>query len=188
MIQISFQIEDEDLQYFRDIMYKVQETASKLPEKDIISRSSELMEQTRTKNIPDFISQRLTKLEMLVRMLNDTEWRLLESERQNVLLAIAYFTEPEDLIPDKIPVLGYLDDAIMIELVVRELRHEIDAYEDFCKYRSAYYKNYTNQSTDAREGWLEMKRKQLSERMRRRRERMHRASDRDSKKSKFKLF
>ena len=39
------------------------------------------------------------------------------------------------MIPDTIPVLGYIDDAIMIELVVKELRHEIEAFEDFSRYR-----------------------------------------------------
>ena len=34
-----------------------------------------------------------------------------------------------------VPVLGYFDDAIAIELCVRELRHELDAYEEFCDFR-----------------------------------------------------
>jgi hypothetical protein len=50
--------------------------------------------------------------------------------------ALAYFADPQDMIPDNIPVLGYIDDAIMIELVVSELKHEIDAFEDFCRYRA----------------------------------------------------
>ena len=32
---------------------------------------------------------------------------------------------------DDVPALGFLDDAIMIELIVRELKHDIEAYQDF---------------------------------------------------------
>ena len=41
-----------------------------------------------------------------------------------------------DLIHDETPVLGFLDDAIMIDLVARELRHEIRGYRDFHRYRT----------------------------------------------------
>ncbi len=33
------------------------------------------------------------------------------------------------------PGIGLLDDAVMIELVFRELRHEIEAYEDYGRLR-----------------------------------------------------
>jgi len=52
-----------------------------------------------------------------------------------VLNVLAYFVDPDDLIPDRIPGIGYLDDAIMVQLVVEELHHEIKAYERFCEIR-----------------------------------------------------
>ena len=85
-----------------------------------------------------------------------------------MLNALAYFTEPEDLIPDHIPGLGFLDDAIMIELVVRELKHEIEAYQDFCDYRDRL-KTQGDGSSANREGWLNARREELQARMRRRR-------------------
>jgi hypothetical protein len=48
-----------------------------------------------------------------------------------------YFAEPVDLIPDQVPGVGFLDDAIMVELVVQEIRPELDAYADFCRYRES---------------------------------------------------
>ena len=50
-----------------------------------------------------------------------------------MLSGLAYLCDPEDLIPDDIPGIGMLDDAVMIELVFRELRHELDAYQDFMR-------------------------------------------------------
>jgi uncharacterized membrane protein YkvA (DUF1232 family) len=54
-----------------------------------------------------------------------------------VVAALAYFADPNDAIPDNVPVLGYLDDAIMIELCVRDLKFEIEAYEDFRHWRDS---------------------------------------------------
>ena len=52
-----------------------------------------------------------------------------------VINALAYFANTQDLIPDDVPGLGYLDDAVMVDLVVRELASEIKAYTDFHKWR-----------------------------------------------------
>ena len=72
------------------------------------------------------------------------------------------------LIPDSTPGFGFLDDAIMVELMVRELKHEIEAYADFCNYRSREEKRTGTTGMD-RAGWLDGKRKELHSRMRRRR-------------------
>jgi hypothetical protein len=69
-------------------------------------------------------------------MLEDEEWQLPDTERARVHPALAYFCEPCDLIPDHVTALGFLDDAIMVELVVEELRHELEAYDDFCRFRT----------------------------------------------------
>ena len=101
-------------------------------------------------------------------MLKDIEWRLPQAEANRVLNALAYFAEPEDLIPDNIPGLGYLDDAIMIELICRELKHEIEAYQDFCDYRTRRRRDAGKNARLSRDDWLENRRAELQSRMRRR--------------------
>jgi uncharacterized membrane protein YkvA (DUF1232 family) len=51
--------------------------------------------------------------------------------------ALIYFCNPEDLIPDHIPGLRFLDSAIYVELVIRKLRNEVESYEEFSEYRVA---------------------------------------------------
>jgi hypothetical protein len=81
-----------------------------------------------------------------------------------------------DVIPDNLPGLGYLDDALVAELVVRELGHDLDAYRDFCRYRAQQEQRGFKKNVK-REDWLAAKRRQLFLRMKRRREerRRHRS-------------
>ncbi len=69
-----------------------------------------------------------------------------------MLAALAYVCDPEDIIPDEIPGIGLLDDAVMIELVLRELRHTIEAYEDFCAYRKVSPKRLPGAERDPATG------------------------------------
>ncbi len=98
-------------------------------------------------------------------MLEDKDWRLEGADRKRVLNALAYFADPDDLIPDRVPGLGYLDDAIMVELVVQDLKHEIEAFDAFVAYRDE-----RNKKTDAPTDGLEKRRDSLQGRMRRRRQ------------------
>ena len=172
-LRVSFELSEDDLRHFRLIMREARKAAAGALPEDIVAAAEELLKDVGTTGIPKFISDRLEKLEVMIRMISDHEWALPEQESARVLNALAYFCEPEDLIPDHIPGLGFLDDAIMIELVVRELRHEIEAYLDFCAYRAnkspeAGIKNKISDVT--REQWLENRRTELQDRMRRRRE------------------
>ncbi len=173
-LRVSFELSEDDLRHFRLIMRESRKAAAGASPEDIVASAEELLKDVGTSGIPKFIADRLEKLEVMIRMISDHEWALPEQESARVLNALAYFCEPEDLIPDHIPGLGFLDVAIMIELVVRELRHEIDAYRDFCEYRAGKVpepgiKSKTSDVT--REQWLQNRRQALHSRMRRRRKR-----------------
>ena len=101
-------------------------------------------------------------------MIEDDEWQIPTDERTEVLSALAYFSNPEDLVPDHIPVLGFLDDAIMIELVAEEFKDDFEAFEEFCAYRQRE-EGRSGDTAITREEWLESKRHELHSRMRSRR-------------------
>jgi len=63
-----------------------------------------------------------------------------------------------------------LDHAIMIELVSRDLHHDLDAYRDFCRSRDSYDKKHVADDAN-REDWLKERRTTLQERMHKRRRR-----------------
>jgi len=167
-LRVTFDLEDEDLRYFRNAMKQAREAAQIVGETEIIDRAESMIAGVIAAKPPAFVLQRIERLGALVAMLRDEEWALASQERRKVVTALAYFADPQDMIPDDIPVLGYIDDAIMIELVVSELKHEIDAFEDFCKYRSEEKGRLRNPNL-SREEYVAIKRRELHERMRRRR-------------------
>ena len=167
-MRISFELDDDDLKHFRLIMNEARKAARGMAPEDIVAAAEDLLHEVPKSEAPGFIVERLERLRLMIQMLSDIEWRLPHQDATRVLNALAYFAEPEDLIPDHIPGLGFLDDAIMIELVVRELKHEMEAYQDFCDYRERLLLSGDGSSA-SREGWLDARRKELQARMHRRR-------------------
>lgn len=163
-MKITFELSDKDLRYFRQLLQKVRQGESGGNEEVVLREAETLLAEVRQADAPEFIRNRIEQLGKLIEMLRDADWRLEGADRKRVLNALAYFADPDDLIPDRVPGLGYLDDAVIVELVVQDLRHEIEAYDAFVAFR-AERKRAASETPDA----LEKRRLALQHRMRRRR-------------------
>ena len=169
-MKFTLELSDRDLGFFREALKKSRHAVRDADEQDIIEAVSDVLEEIRSKDpLPDFVARRIPKLDSMIGMLRDDEWQLPAAERERLLATFVYFADPEDILPDDIPVIGYLDDVIIIELVIRELRHVREAYEDFCRYRDEYDKRFsTGQEPAVRRDRIDRKRQQLHQRMKRR--------------------
>jgi len=165
--EVTFELKESDLEHFRNVMRQSKSGTKSLSETEILANAKSLSQDVKG-DVPLFVSERIQKLETLVAMIEDAEWKIPDEERADVLSALAYFSDPEDLVPDHIPVLGFLDDAIMIELVAEELKDDIEAFLEFCNYRSRE-EGRNGDVTVTRDEWLEAKRRELHSRMRNRR-------------------
>jgi uncharacterized membrane protein YkvA (DUF1232 family) len=170
-LRVTFELDDNDLRHFQLIMEQARSSAARISPEDVVASAEDLLARIELAETSAFVAQRLQKLQLLIAMLSDIEWRLPQAEAGRVLNALAYFAEPEDLIPDSIPALGLLDDAIMIELICRELKHEIEAYQDFCEYRKRIRADSGPNVRVSRDDWLDNRRARLQSRMRRRKRR-----------------
>ena len=171
-LAITIELGDADLQHFVSAMQRAQQEARNLSPREVTDAAARLLVDGHNITVPQFIAERLGKLDSMIAMVHDEGFSLPDEDRQRVLACLTYFANPQDIIPDNVPVLGFLDDAIMIELCVRELQHEIEAYEDFIAYRNdeAALRGVDAKSLKTeRVEWAEARRLELIDRMRKRR-------------------
>ena len=165
-MRISFELSDRDLAYFRDALKASRHAVRHADETEIIEVVRDVLDEIRgNEPLPDFVAERIPKLESLIQMLADDEWRLPDADRERLLATFVYFADPEDILPDDVPVIGYLDDVIMIELIVRDLQHVSEAYHDFCDFRDEFDAEHEGVDPAVRRDRLDRRRQQLHQRM-----------------------
>lgn len=172
-LSIVIDLSDQDLQHFQAMNEAASKASVNKSLQDILQSATDMLVKAQESNPPAFVKDRLVLLDTLIAMARDDGWALPDEEKAHVRSTLAYFAEAADSIPDNVPVLGYLDDAIMIELCVGELCHEVDAYNDFCEFREREAKRHgLAPDLVGRADWLADRREELQERMRRRRSRL----------------
>lgn len=169
-INITLELSDEDIQYFARVMKSVAKQNAKRPEAELIAGARDLIKRARKAKAPAYVQKRLEDIALLIDLLDDREWQVDPEDRRRLLTAVGYFAMPKDMISDKIPAIGFLDDALIADLVMRELKHDLQGYREFDKFRDSEAE-VRGKKVD-REDWLDAKRSQIYRRIRERRERM----------------
>ena len=83
------------------------------------------------------LSERLGRADHLRRMLDDGDWGVCDDTRERIGLLTSYLQQVDDLIPDDQPLVGHLDDALLVELAWPSFEGESRDYADFCRFRTA---------------------------------------------------
>jgi len=171
-VRIEFELGEEDLDRFRAMFAEARKVAESMGREKILAETRKLVKPAAERNPEGFIRSRIEGLGKLIEMVDDDTWKLPKEDADRIIQALAYFVNPDDLIPDQTPGLGFLDDAIAAELVLKVLAHELEAYEEFVRFRDAEIERRRNRGlpTDiSKEDWLADRRADLHARMRARR-------------------
>ena len=103
---------------------------------DQIATAARLLEDAADgQDMPACIEQRLQQAEALSCMFQDQGWKPADEAIKPVRAVLAYLQDAEDLIPDWMPRVGRLDDAIVIETAWPQLSGEMLSYLDFRRLR-----------------------------------------------------
>lgn len=81
------------------------------------------------------LDRRLRRVEELRAMVEDFDWDTDPATRARLAKLVDYIDRDEDLIADHQPMLGLLDDVLLIELAWPAFATEAEEYRDFCAYR-----------------------------------------------------
>ncbi len=116
-----------------ELKAKVEDGARKVRPEDVeilAGREEEFHEKV--KDVPGRLKKMVNQLKLLFEMIRayakkeyrEVPWGTIAL----AAFAVIYFFSPVDLIPDFIPVVGYLDDAAVIALVVKSIQDDLRRY------------------------------------------------------------
>lgn len=102
----------------------------------LATASRELIDGPAGNRRPDVIEQRLRLVATVDRMMADTVWQPDSAAAGPAHMVVDYAHSDHALIPASAPLVGRLDDAILIDAAWPQLADEVDCYLDYCRVRA----------------------------------------------------
>lgn len=130
-MEITLRLDPGDIDDFRAGLAHARALARTMDECDVVDAAKASLDNLPIAEAPGYVRRQLIRVQRLIAMLEDEDFALPQPARGEVVAALVYLSDPDDLIPDSRAVVGLLDDAIMIELVMRELAPILGAFEHF---------------------------------------------------------
>src|SRR3546814_13345179 len=130
-ITVTIDLSDRDLEHFQKAMETSRKAAEGKTPDEVVAAAGKLLADAQKVHTPDFVRERLLQLDDMIAMVRDQGWHMEAKDRQRGMSAMRYFVDPKAVIPDPVEVPGFLDDAYMNELLLRDITHEPEPYADF---------------------------------------------------------
>jgi hypothetical protein len=134
-MRVTIELERDDIQRFDAALARARRLVATMDEVDIIAAARQALAQLPLDCAPSYVRRQFEGAMRLVEMLEDEAWAMPQPWREDLLVTLIYLGDPEDLIPDEAEVIGLLDDAIMLELLLRRQAPALRAWERFGEFR-----------------------------------------------------
>lgn len=136
-VAAALEFTQDDLRRFNDCVAAVAPGAPALDSTHIAGAARRLSRAVGPGNESRFIQTRLRRACEMRALLGDPSWTCLRGLRECMRVVVDYIDAGGGLVPDDTPLIGGLDDALMVDLAMEQLRGELDEYADFRRYRAA---------------------------------------------------
>lgn len=130
----DFNLSPRGLDQFNDLLARLGRSQP-LDCDQIATAARSLIDAGAEEALPTCIAQRLRRVEVLGPLLADRSWAPAEGAGERLHVVQDYVLGSNDLIPDWLPRIGRLDDAIVIDTAWSLLFAEVMDYGDFCRLR-----------------------------------------------------
>lgn len=124
-----------DVDRFNALLLRLGRRDTPLDRDQVVTAARELCDSNSLAVEPPSIRERMRRVETAALMIDDPDWDGANDAIDTARLVIDYARGSDDLIPDWVPAVGRLDDAIVVETAWPRLALEIDRYLDFCRLR-----------------------------------------------------
>jgi uncharacterized membrane protein YkvA (DUF1232 family) len=129
----GFLLEAEALAHFNQLLVRLHHFPLDC---DQLATASRELGRSADGRRPASIEQRLQLASAVDRMITDATWQPASEAVEPARVVMDYVHGDHDLIPDSVPLVGRLDDAILIDAAWPQLAGEVDCYLDYCRLRA----------------------------------------------------
>ena len=137
MTTVSIDIDDQVKAHFNKF---IEEHGTNINADDV-KEAQEKIGEIRATSTDGYVVDQVGCLQMMLSMVQDDIWVIEDSNKEKINATIKYFIDDNDVIPDHIPGIGYVDDCIVIDGTMDAVEDEMLEYKDFCRARLVYAKN-----------------------------------------------
>lgn len=128
-------VSDAAVADFNALLARLAPHAAPVTPDQIVTLARWLQDQT-PERAAAIVGERLRRADRVRDMLADGDWTLEGGLRERARLLVDYLQRVDDLIPDDQPLLGHLDDALLVDLSWRQFDAEAADFGDYCRFRS----------------------------------------------------
>lgn len=137
MATVSIDIDDQVKEHFNKF---IEEHGTNINHDDV-KEALVKVDEVRANCTDGYVVDQVGCLQMMLSMVEDDTWVIADSNKEKINATIKYFIDDNDVIPDHIPGIGYVDDCIVIDGTMDAVEEEMMEYKDFCRARLVYAKN-----------------------------------------------
>ena len=131
----SLELREDALDRFNTVVRKLDPDHAEFSADQVAGAARRVLRAATKGQESTFIKVRMRRAGEVRAALKDSQWDITPSLEVKMRELVDYLDDMHGLIPNDLPIVGLLDDAILVDVAMDALRNELDEYADFCRFR-----------------------------------------------------